>query len=163
LYNVHVILANICVTRSGTMHLTLSCEVHRSQIVLFGQPENDGRCVHIRFLTCVCSVHDFDSVTPLFSKLPSSNELGIATDQRACAASTAKQSCYAVYDDAGNNLNIHSLLKFKFYLTDDLMINEINAVWHVSLWFAAPVSSSHDTGRSLDTTRRLISVTFILF
>jgi hypothetical protein len=67
-------------------------------------------------------------------------------NQRACAAATAKQSCYAVYDDTGNNLNIHSLLKFKFYLTDDLMINEINVVWHVSLWSTAPVSSSHDTG-----------------
>jgi hypothetical protein len=32
------------------------------------------------------------------------------------------------YNDAGNNLNIRSLLKFKFYLTDDLRINEINAV-----------------------------------
>jgi hypothetical protein len=50
------------------------------------------------------------------------------TDQRVCAADTAKQSCYAIYNDAGNNLNICSLLKFKFYLTDDLMINEINAV-----------------------------------
>jgi hypothetical protein len=50
------------------------------------------------------------------------------TNQRACAAATAKQSCYAVYGDAGNNLNICSLLKFKFYLTDDLMINEINAI-----------------------------------
>jgi hypothetical protein len=67
------------------------------------------------------------------------------TDQRACAVATAKQSCCTVYDDVGNNLNIHSLLKFKFYLTDDLMINEINAVWHVSLWSVALVSSSHDT------------------
>jgi hypothetical protein len=67
-------------------------------------------------------------------------------DQRACAVATAKQSCHAVYDDVGNNLNIRSLLKFIFYLTDDLRINEINAVWHVSLWFAAPVFSSHDTG-----------------
>jgi hypothetical protein len=67
------------------------------------------------------------------------------TDQRACAAATAKQSYYAVYDDACNNLNIRTLLTFKFYLTDDLKINEINAVWHVSLWSAAPVSSSHDT------------------
>jgi hypothetical protein len=49
-------------------------------------------------------------------------------DQRACAAPTAKQSCYVVYDDTGNNLNIRSLLKFKFYLIDDLMINEINIV-----------------------------------
>jgi hypothetical protein len=62
-----------------------------------------------------------------------------------------------------NDLNIHNLLKFKFYLTDDLRINKINAVWHVSLWSAAPVSSSHDTGRSLDTTRGLDSGTFILF
>jgi hypothetical protein len=85
------------------------------------------------------------------------------TDQRACAAATTKQSCYVVYDDACNNLNIRSLLKFKFYLIDDLMINEINAVWHVSLWSAAPVSSSHDTGRSLNTTQRLVSGTFILF
>jgi hypothetical protein len=85
------------------------------------------------------------------------------TNQRAYAAATAKQSCYTVYDDAGSNLNICSLLKFKFYLTDDLMINEINVVWHVSLRSAAPVSSSHDTGRSLDTTWRLISGTFILF
>jgi hypothetical protein len=85
------------------------------------------------------------------------------TDQRACAAATAKKSCYAVYDDTGNNLNICSLLKFKFYLTDDSMTNEINAVWHVSLWSAAPVSSSHDTRRSLDTTQRLVSGTFILF
>jgi hypothetical protein len=46
----------------------------------------------------------------------------------ACAVTTAKQSCYAIYYDAGNNLNICSLLKFKFYLTDDLRINEINAV-----------------------------------
>jgi hypothetical protein len=50
------------------------------------------------------------------------------TDQRACAAATVKQSSYAVYDDASNNLNICSLLKFKFYLTDDLRINKINAV-----------------------------------
>jgi hypothetical protein len=80
------------------------------------------------------------------SKLPSSNGRGIAIDQRACATATAKQSCYPVYDDAGNNLNICSLLKFKFYLTDDLRIKEINAVCHVSLWSAAPVSLSHDTG-----------------
>jgi hypothetical protein len=59
-------------------------------------------------------------------ELPSSNGRGIVTDQKACAAPNAKQSCYAVYDDAGNNLN--SLLKFKFSLTDDLKINEINAV-----------------------------------
>jgi hypothetical protein len=54
------------------------------------------------------------------------------------------------------------LLKFKFYLTNDLRINEINAVWHVFSWSAAPISSSHDTGRSVDTTWRLVSGTFIL-
>jgi hypothetical protein len=62
----------------------------------------------------------------------------------------AKKLCYGIYDDACNNLNISSLLKFKFCLTDNLMINEINTVWH-------------DTGRSLDTTWRLVSGTFILF
>jgi hypothetical protein len=46
------------------------------------------------------------------------------TDQRVCAAATTKQLCYAVYDDAGNNLNFRSLLKFKFYLTEDLMIKK---------------------------------------
>jgi hypothetical protein len=45
-------------------------------------------------------------------------------DQRVCAAATTKQLCYAVYDNAGNNLNIRSLLKFKFYLTEDLMIKK---------------------------------------
>jgi hypothetical protein len=80
------------------------------------------------------------------------------TYQRAYAIAIAKKLCYGIYDDAGNNLSIHSLLKFKFFLIDDLMINEINAVWHDT-----PVSSSHDTGRSLDTTRRLISGTFIFF
>jgi hypothetical protein len=54
--------------------------------------------------------------------------------------------------------NISSLLKFKFCLTDNLMINKINTVWHDT-----PVSSPHDTGRSLDTTRRLVSGTFVLF
>jgi hypothetical protein len=80
------------------------------------------------------------------------------TDQRAYAIAIAKKLWYGMYDDAGNNLNIYSLLKFKFCLIDDLMINEINALWHDT-----PVSSSHDTGRFLDTTRRLVSGTFILF
>jgi hypothetical protein len=50
------------------------------------------------------------------------------TDQRAYAIAIAKKLCYGMYDDAGNNLNIYSLLKFKFCLIDDLMINEINAL-----------------------------------
>jgi hypothetical protein len=66
-------LANLCVTRSGMMHLTLSCEVHRSRIVPFGQTENGGHCVHIWFLTRVPSIHDFDSVTMLFSFTPISS------------------------------------------------------------------------------------------
>jgi hypothetical protein len=70
LYRVGVTLVNLCITRSEMMHLTLSCEVHRFRIVLFGQPENGGRCVHIWFLTRVPSVRDFDSVTPLFSVTP---------------------------------------------------------------------------------------------
>jgi hypothetical protein len=68
--SVHVTLANICVTRSGTMHLTLSCEVHRFRIVPFGQPENGGRCVDIWFLTRVPFIYDFDSVTLLFYITP---------------------------------------------------------------------------------------------
>jgi hypothetical protein len=73
LYRVHITLANLCVTRSGTMHLTLSCAVHCSWNVPFGQSEKGGRCVHIWFLTRVPSVHDFDSVTPLFSFTPISS------------------------------------------------------------------------------------------
>jgi hypothetical protein len=55
----------------------------------------------------------------------------IATDQRSYSTTIAKKLCYGIYDDVGNNLNISSLLKFKFCLTDHLMINEINTVWHV--------------------------------
>jgi hypothetical protein len=98
LYRVHVTLANLCVTHSGMMHLTLSCEVHHSWIIPFGQPENGGRCMHIWFLIRVPSVHDFDSVTLLFSFTPISrcegeqwgyaveimNERYTSQNQRAC-------------------------------------------------------------------------------
>jgi hypothetical protein len=50
------------------------------------------------------------------------------TDQRSYSTTIAKKLCYEIYDDAGNNLNISSLLKFKFCLTDNLTINEINIV-----------------------------------
>jgi hypothetical protein len=50
------------------------------------------------------------------------------TDQRAYSSTIVKKLCYGIYDDESNNLNIRSLLKFKFCLTDDLMINEINTV-----------------------------------
>jgi hypothetical protein len=76
----------------------------------------------------VSSYRRKSNVTSFSIGSQSSNGRGIATYQRACAAATTKQSCYAVYDDAGNNLNIRSLLKFKFYLTNDLRINEINAL-----------------------------------
>jgi hypothetical protein len=73
LYSVHVTLANLCITRSGMMHLALSCEVHRSRIFPFGHPKNGGHCVHIWFLTWVPTVHDFENVTPLFSVTPISD------------------------------------------------------------------------------------------
>jgi hypothetical protein len=60
---VDITLVNLCVTRSKTMHLTLSCEVHHFRIIPFGQPENGGCCVHIWFLARVPSIRDFDSVT----------------------------------------------------------------------------------------------------
>jgi hypothetical protein len=61
------------------------------------------------------------------SKLPSWNGQGIATDQRSYSMTIAKKLCYGIYDDAGN-LNISSLLKFNFSLTDNLIINEMNTV-----------------------------------
>jgi hypothetical protein len=67
---VDVTLVNLCVTHSEIMLLILSCEVHRFQIVPFGQPKNGGCCVHIWFLTRVPSVCDFNSITPLFSVTP---------------------------------------------------------------------------------------------
>jgi hypothetical protein len=73
LYMVHITLANLCIIHSRMMHLTLSCEVHRSRIVPFGHPENGGCCMHIWFLTRVHSIHDFDSVTLMFSFTPISS------------------------------------------------------------------------------------------
>jgi hypothetical protein len=64
-------------------------------------------------------------------------------DQRPCAIATINQSidgrrvsCYAVYDDVGNNLSICNLSNPIFIKTEELMINQINVVWHVSLWTA---------------------------
>jgi hypothetical protein len=73
LYRIHVTLANLCVTRSGTMHLTLSYEVHHSRIVPSGQPKNGGCCMHICFLTRVPPIHNFDNVTPLVFITPISS------------------------------------------------------------------------------------------
>jgi hypothetical protein len=52
------------------MHLTLSCEVHRSQIcpVYFGQPENGDRHVLSGYTDShVSFIRDFGSITLLFS------------------------------------------------------------------------------------------------
>jgi hypothetical protein len=60
------------VTRSGTMHLTLSCEVHRSRII---QRILDSLRMVTSVLSnytdsCVSFVYGFSSITPLFSGTP---------------------------------------------------------------------------------------------
>jgi hypothetical protein len=55
------------------------------------------------------------------------------------------------------------LLKFKFYLTDDLMINEIIAIWHVSLCSAAPVSSSQNQRCGCKDMAKRVSGTYLKF
>jgi hypothetical protein len=56
----------------GNMHLTLTYEMcgSRNYLVYFGQPENDEHCVLYGVWFCVSFVHDFGSVTLLFSGTP---------------------------------------------------------------------------------------------
>jgi hypothetical protein len=61
-------VANLCVTRSGTMHLTLTCEMRGSRIV---QRILDSMRMSIIVFylvsVFVSFIHDFGSVTLLFS------------------------------------------------------------------------------------------------
>jgi uncharacterized membrane protein YfhO len=69
-----------------------------------------------------------DGVSDISSYSQKSNVTSSSARSQSSQAQMGEELCYAVYDDVGNNLYIRSLLKLKFYLTDDLRINEINAI-----------------------------------
>jgi hypothetical protein len=63
-------LANLCVTHSGTMYLTFSCEVCDSIIVqhILEILRMMGVVCYLVYSSCI--VHDFNSITLLFSSAP---------------------------------------------------------------------------------------------
>jgi hypothetical protein len=65
-------ITNLCVTRSGTMHLTLTCEMHDSRIVqrILDNPRIATIAYYLVSGSCVSFIHDFGSVTLLFYATP---------------------------------------------------------------------------------------------
>jgi hypothetical protein len=62
-------IANICITRSGTMHLTLTCEIRDSRIVqriLYNLRMMIVAC-YLIFGSCVSFIRDLGNVTLLFT------------------------------------------------------------------------------------------------
>ena len=63
----------LCVTHSGTTHLTFTCEMRSPNCpVHFGQLENGSLCILFGMCLVYVSARDFDSITQLFSDTPGS-------------------------------------------------------------------------------------------